>query len=66
MAEVIILPKTIAPNDNPTLPNMFNPKNVNCLLSRRLTDSKAKDDIVVNEPQKPIAKSSEYFVSRFQ
>jgi hypothetical protein len=45
---------------------MFNPNNVNCLLSRRLTDSRAKDDIVVNEPQKPIAKSSEYFVSRFQ
>lgn len=39
---------------------------MNCLLSRRFTDSKAKDDIVVNEPQKPIAKSSEYFVSRFQ
>jgi hypothetical protein len=45
---------------------MFNPNNVNCLLSRRLTDSKAKDDIVVKEPQKPIARSSEYFVSRFQ
>ena len=61
-----ILPKIIAPNDSPTFPIMFNPNNVNCLLSRRLTVSKAKDDMVVKEPQKPIAKSSEYFVSRFQ
>ena len=61
-----LLPKIIAPNDSPTFPNMFNPNNVNCLLSRRLTVSKAKDDMVVKEPQKPIAKSSEYFVSRFQ
>ena len=60
------LPKITAPKESPTFPNMFNPNNVNCLLSRRLTDSKAKDDMVVNEPQKPIAKSSEYFVSRFQ
>ena len=45
---------------------MFNPNNENYLLSRRLTVSKAKEDIVVKEPQKPIAKSSEYFVSRFQ
>ena len=64
--EVTILPKIIAPNDSPTFPIMFNPNNVNCLLSRRLTVSKAKDDMVVKEPQKPIAKSSEYFVSRFQ
>ena len=61
-----LLPKIIAPNESPTFPSMFNPNNVNCLLSRRLTDSRAKDDIVVNEPQKPIAKSNEYFVSRFQ
>lgn len=45
---------------------MFNPNNVNCLLSKRLIVSKAKDDMVVKEPQKPIAKSNEYFVSRFQ
>ena len=61
-----ILPKIIAPKESPTFPNMFRPNNVNCLLSRRLTDSRAKEDMVVNEPQKPIAKSSEYFVSRFQ
>jgi hypothetical protein len=63
---VRLLAKIIAPNESPTFPNKFNPNNVNCLLSRRLTDSRAKDDIVVNEPQKPIAKSSEYFISRFQ
>ena len=45
---------------------MFNPKIENCLLSRRLLDSSANDDIVVNEPQKPMATSSEYFGSRFQ
>ena len=45
---------------------MFNPKIENCLLSKRLLDSSANDDIVVNEPQKPIATSSEYFGSRFQ
>ena len=61
-----LLPKIIAAKDSPTFPNMFNANRVNCLLSRRPTDSKANDDIVVNEPQKPIAKSSEYFVSRFQ
>jgi hypothetical protein len=66
IVEARLLPKIIAPNESPTFPNMFNTNNVNCLLSRRLTDSRAKDDIVVNEPQKPIAKSSEYFVSRFQ
>jgi hypothetical protein len=62
----MLLPKIIAPKESPTFPNMFNPNKVNCLLSRRLTDSKAKDDMVVNEPQNPIAKSKEYLVSRFQ
>jgi hypothetical protein len=63
---VTVLPKIIPTNDNPTFPRIFNANNVNCLLSRRLIDSKAKEDIVVNEPQNPIAKSKEYFVSRFQ
>ena len=45
---------------------MFNPKIENCLLSKRLLDSSANDDIVVNEPQKPIATNNEYFGSRFQ
>jgi uncharacterized membrane protein len=63
---VTVLPRIIPTNDNPTFPRIFNANNMNCLLSRRLTDSKAKEDIVVNEPQKPIAKSKEYFVSKFQ
>jgi hypothetical protein len=45
---------------------MFNPKIENCLLSKRLLDSSANEEIVVNEPQKPIATSREYFGSRFQ
>ena len=34
------------------------------LLSSRLLESKAKADIVVNEPQKPTAANKEYFESR--
>ena len=45
--EARILPKMIAPNDNPTFANMFNPKIENCLLSKRFNDSRAKEDIVV-------------------
>jgi hypothetical protein len=61
-----ILPIMIAPNDNPTFANMFNPKIENCLLSKRFVDSRAKDDIVVKEPQNPTAIRRKYFVSRFQ
>jgi len=56
----------IAPNDNPTFANMFNPKIENCLLSKRFVDSRAKEDIVVKEPQNPTAIRRKYFVSRFQ
>jgi hypothetical protein len=35
-------------------------------LSRRLTDSRAKDDIVVNEPQNPTTNNKEYFASRLK
>jgi len=42
------------------------PNNVNCLLSKKLIDSRAKEDIVVNDPQKPTAIKIEYFVSRFK
>jgi len=45
---------------------MFKPKIENCLLSKKLLDSSANEDIVVNEPQNPIATRSEYFGSRFQ
>jgi uncharacterized protein VirK/YbjX len=33
---------------------------------KRLLDSSTNDDIVVNEPQNPIATRSEYFGARFQ
>jgi hypothetical protein len=51
--------------DKPTLANMFIIANTNCLLSSKLFTSRANDDIVVNEPQKPIANRNEYFASRF-
>jgi hypothetical protein len=35
------------------------------LLSNKLFTSSANDDIVVNEPQNPIAKKNEYLGSRF-
>jgi len=39
---------------------------VNCLLSKRLIDSNANDDIVVKDPQNPTAKNNEYFGSRLK
>src|SRR6476646_7563836 len=63
--EARILPMMIAPNDNPTFANMFNPKIENC-LSNRFIDSRAKEDMVVREPQNPTATRRKYFVSRFQ
>jgi hypothetical protein len=44
---------------------MFIIPNTNCLLSIKLFTSSANDDIVVKEPQKPIAKKKAYFGSRF-
>jgi hypothetical protein len=44
---------------------MFIIPNTNCLLSSKLFTSSANDDIVVKEPQKPIAKKKAYFGSRF-
>ncbi len=65
-ADAKILPTRIAPNDNPTFANMFSPKIENCLLSKRFIDSRAREDIVVKEPQNPTAIRRKYFVSRFQ
>lgn len=64
--KVNILPRITAANERPTFPNMFNPKKANCLLSNRLIVSRAKADIVVNEPQNPTAKNNEYFASRLK
>ena len=44
---------------------MFIIANKICLLSSKLFTSRAKDDIVVKEPQKPIANKNEYLASRF-
>lgn len=44
---------------------MFIIPNTNCLLSNKLLTSSANDDIVVKEPQKPIAIKKEYLGSRF-
>ena len=44
---------------------MFIIPNTNCLLSNKLFTSSANDDIVVKDPQKPIAKKNEYLGSRF-
>ena len=44
---------------------MFIIPNTNCLLSNKLFTSSANDDIVVKEPQKPMAKKKAYFGSRF-
>lgn len=65
-AKVIVLPKITAANERPTFPNTFNPNNVNCLLSKRLIDSNANDDMVVKDPQNPTAKNKEYFGSRLK
>jgi len=56
----------IAPNDSPTFAHTFIANKTNCLLSKRLTDSRAKEDIVVKEPQKPTASKIEYFVSKLK
>ena len=64
--KVNVLPSITAANERPTFPNTFNPNNVNCLLSKRLIVSRAKDDMVVKEPQNPTAKNNEYFTSRLK
>jgi len=61
----IDLPPTIAPIDRPTFAIILIVTLANCLLSIILLVSRAKDDIVVKEPQNPTAASNEYFVSRF-
>ena len=49
MVEVNSLPNITAPKESPTFAIMFNPKMENCLLSKRLLDSSANEDIVVND-----------------
>ncbi|MGC2427316.1 MAG: hypothetical protein WA421_09785 [Nitrososphaeraceae archaeon] len=63
--EVRVLPRIRAPKESPTFVNIFIANIKNCLFSNRLFDSSANEDIVVKDPQKPTAKRSEYFASRF-
>lgn len=51
--------------DRPTFDITFIPKYRNCLFSIKLELSKANDDIVVKEPQNPMATRKEYFESKF-
>lgn len=59
------LPPNIEPNDRPTFVIMLIAIKEYCLLSIKSDVSKAKEDIVVNPPQNPIATSNIYLSSRF-
>src|SRR5581483_2034110 len=59
------LPPITAPIDRPTFASMLIARLPNCRLSIRLLVSSAKDDIVVREPQNPIATNRLYLVSQF-
>ena len=59
-----ILPPTNAKIENDTFANIFMNTFKISRFSNIIVLSNAKDDIVVNEPQNPIAISSEYFVSK--
>ena len=59
-------PAIIAPNESPTFAIKLRPKDMKCFVSKRFIDSSAKVDIVVNEPQNPIAIKMVYFESRFR
>src|SRR6185437_4462797 len=59
------LPPTTAPIDRPTFASMLIARLPNWRLSIILLVSRAKDDIVVREPQNPTATSRLYFVSQF-
>ncbi len=60
----MVLPPKIAPKDKPTLAKMLSANSPRRLLSNRLFVSRANDDIVVNDPQKPTATRRVYFESR--
>ena len=55
----------MAPKDKPTFASIFRARRLKRLLSIKLLVSKAKDDMVVKEPQNPTATSRVYFGSRF-
>ena len=63
--DIRILPPYTAKKDKDTFKIIFIPKWRNCLFSIILTLSKANEDIVVKEPQNPMAIRKEYFESKF-
>ena len=66
ICSIKILPPYTASNDKITFDNMICHRLNNCLFSDISILSKAKDDIVVSEPQKPIAIKKEYFESKLK
>ena len=58
------LPVTRASIERPTFPIKFKQNSTKSLVSIRLTDWKANEDIVVKDPQNPMAIKIEYFGSR--
>ena len=58
------LPNMIAPSDAPTFRTMSTPAVASSPTLIRFTLSKAKEDIVVRDPQKPIPMSRVYRSSR--
>ena len=55
IADIMVLPITRARIERPTFPIKFSPKITKCLESIRLTDWRANEDMVVKDPQNPIA-----------
>jgi len=59
------LPPIKAVIDNPTFARIFTINETYWWFLTKLVESSARKDIVVNDPQNPIAVKSEYFPSRF-
>ena len=51
--------------DNPTFARIFTINETYWLFSSKLLESSVRKDIVVNDPQNPIAAKRKYFSSRF-
>ena len=59
------MPPIKAVIDNPTFARIFTINEAYWWFSSKLVESSARKDIVVNDPQNPIAVKREYFPSRF-
>ena len=59
------MPPIKAAIDNPTFARIFTINEAYWWFSSKLVESSARKDIVVNDPQNPIAAKREYFPSRF-